>query len=82
MPDIKAVIEKAVLAVHRRNGGSLSSLNLDLPLLDSSLLIDSLDLAEIIVALEKDLGKSPFDAPAPPRTWRQVSEYLAAQCSS
>ncbi|MHB8524395.1 MAG: phosphopantetheine-binding protein [Limisphaerales bacterium] len=61
-----------VLRVHRRNGGRLAHLNSALRLLDPTLGLDSLDLAEIMVAIEKEFGVSPFDSPSPPRTWADV----------
>jgi acyl carrier protein len=64
--------ERLVMAVHRRNGGSLTSLNFGWRLLEPVLGIDSLDLAEIIVEIERRFGVSPFDAPAPPRTWQDI----------
>ena len=70
-------LESLVLAVHRRNGGTLLNLDPASRLLDSKLKIDSLDLAEIMVGIERDYGKSPFDAPHPPRTWGDVSEWIA-----
>jgi acyl carrier protein len=72
----KKEIEALVLAVHRRNGGSLTSLNLEWRLLEPVLEIDSLDLAEIMVGIERRFGVSPFDAPAPPRTWQDIVNTL------
>jgi hypothetical protein len=65
-----------VLIVHRRNGGTLDAIDTSLRLLDPVLRIDSLDLAEILVALERDTGASPFDATPPPRTWGDVEVWL------
>lgn len=62
-------LSNLVLAVHRRNGGQLTALDTSLRLLDPALKLDSLDLAEIMVAVERETGRSPFDAPTPPRTW-------------
>lgn len=69
-------ISELVLALHRRNGGQLQSVDLSLPLLHPALALDSLDLAEIMAAIEKEFGASPFDSPQPPRTWRDVADFL------
>jgi hypothetical protein len=69
-------LEAIVLAVHRRNGGTRSTLDLSLRLLDPALRLDSLDLAEIMVAVEREFGISPFDAPVPPRTWGELSRLI------
>ncbi len=71
-------IESIVLNVHRRNGGTLAKLDFNLRLLDSSLLLDSLDLAEIIVSIEKEFHYSPFEAPQPPRTWSELGQQVEA----
>ncbi len=70
--DIPREIPGLVLAVHRRNGGKLASLDLGLRLLDPALAIDSLDLAEIMVAIERKFGVSPFESEEPPRTWGDI----------
>jgi acyl carrier protein len=66
------LVEGVVLSVHRRNGGNLTELDGTLRLLDARLLLDSLDLAEIMVALERESGVSPFDAEPAPRNWSEV----------
>ncbi|HOK77210.1 MAG TPA: hypothetical protein PLW35_05740 [Verrucomicrobiota bacterium] len=73
---IDSGLERLVLAVHRRNGGTLDNVDPGLRLLDPKLRIDSLDLAEIMVAIEREYGASPFDAARPPRTWGDVSEWI------
>jgi acyl carrier protein len=75
MSDLAQQLESIVLVVHRRNGGTLQHLDLNLKLLDPCLGLDSLDLAEVIVAIERRFNYAPFDAPVPPRTW---AELLAA----
>lgn len=60
---------RLVLTVHRRNGGQLTELDPTLRLLDPVLRLDSLDLAEIMVAIERETGLSPFESPNPPQTW-------------
>ncbi|MCL5097699.1 MAG: hypothetical protein M1608_09260 [Candidatus Omnitrophica bacterium] len=81
MVNIQARIEGYVLAVHRRNGGTMKQLNPSHRLLEPSLLLDSLDLAEIMVAIEKEFGDSPFETDSPPRTWEEVAERLEVQRS-
>ncbi|MCZ7637751.1 MAG: acyl carrier protein [Verrucomicrobia bacterium] len=58
-----------VLAVHRRNGGQLEQLDFGSRLQAPELRLDSLDLAELMVAVEREFGVAPFDAPEIPRTW-------------
>ena len=71
-----ARVEGIVLGVHRRNGGSLERLDLNLRLLDPALGLDSLDLAEIVATIEKISHCSPFDSPVPPRTWAELIGQL------
>ena len=74
---IERQIEQMVLTVHRRNGGTLAALDGQWRLLDKRLALDSLDLAEIMVAIERQFGVSPFEAPQPPRTWKEVIAAVA-----
>jgi hypothetical protein len=69
-------LENLILSVHRRNGGTLSELDWHCRLLDPQLRLDSLDLAEILVAVEKKYGFSPFDCPTPPKTWADVASLI------
>ena len=82
METTKAQIERLVLNVHHRNGGKLARLDFTLRLLDPSLVLDSLDLAEIVVAIEKQFSYSPFDASPPPRTWAELSAQLVETTKS
>ncbi|MBK9137239.1 MAG: acyl carrier protein [Verrucomicrobia bacterium] len=70
---------RLVLTVHRRNGGQLQELDTNLRLLDPSLRLDSLDLAEIMVAIERETGQSPFDLAVPPRTWEDVLRMVESK---
>lgn len=65
------------LRIHRRNGGTLTTFDLELPLLHPSLGIDSMDLAEIMVEYERASGVSPFDAAVPPRKWADLLDSTA-----
>lgn len=71
-------IESTVLGVHHRNGGKLAELDFNLRLLDAALLLDSLDLAEIIVSIEREFHFSPFEVPQPPRTWSELVTQVEA----
>jgi hypothetical protein len=79
MSSAEKLLQEIVLPVHRRNGGQLTELDFTLALLDPSLRLDSLDLAEIMAAIEHKCGKSPFDGATPPRTWRDISDFIGAQ---
>lgn len=74
--EVRARIETLVLSVNHRNGGTLASLDFSLRLLDPSLSIDSLDLAEILADLERHYGRSPFDSATPPRIWQELAVTL------
>jgi len=65
-------LSELVLAVHRRNGGEMEELDLDSALMAPELGIDSMDLAEIMVAVEREFGVDPFGTGNPPGTWREV----------
>lgn len=65
-------VEQWVLEIHRRNGGDLNQIDFDRPLLASELMLDSLDLAEIVVMVEREYHCSPFDSVTPPKTWRDL----------
>ena len=78
MPDISQRLEDLVLAVHRRNGGQLQRLEFGARLLAPELRLDSLDLAELMVAIEREFGVSPFDAPQVPRTWNDIRGLVEA----
>lgn len=79
MDHVKQHIEALVLHVHRRNGGQLTQLDFSLRLLDPALRLDSLDLAEIVVGIEKRFGHSPFAGTAAPRTWAELAAIIAAK---
>ncbi|HOW67349.1 MAG TPA: hypothetical protein P5186_22845 [Candidatus Paceibacterota bacterium] len=76
MDPIPLRLEQMVLIVHHRNGGQLDRLDGEWRLLEPRLLLDSLDLAEIVAAIEKQWGISPFDAAVPPKTWREMTACI------
>ncbi len=69
-------LESLILAVHRRNGGVLQHLDFKTRLLAPELRLDSLDLAELMAAIEREFGVSPFDALPVPRTWGDILELV------
>ena len=79
MPSISNQIESIVLNIHWRNGGTLSQLDFSLRLLDPVLSIDSLDLAEIVVEVERRFRCSPFDSQKPPRTWQEMVNFIQTE---
>jgi acyl carrier protein len=72
MKTVEQDIAGLVLAVHRRNGGRLLELDLQLRLLDPALGLDSLDLAEIMAGVERRFGVSVFDGETVPVIWADV----------
>jgi acyl carrier protein len=76
---IRSRLSSLVLGVHRRNGGTLPHLDFAARLLDPTLLLDSLDLAEVMAAIQKDFGVSPFEG-SPPRTWNDVATTIENSC--
>ena len=69
-------IETVVMKIHRRNGGTQPGLKCGQRLLDSDLLLDSLDLAEVMVEIEKKFGVNPFESDRPPRTWGDLVDQI------
>jgi hypothetical protein len=78
----RSLIESAVLAVHRRNGGVSTHLDFSLRLLDPSLQLDSMDLAEIVAELERRSGWSPMDNVVRPVTWADFAALLESRGDS
>jgi hypothetical protein len=76
MNEHTAKLAALVLAVHRRNGGQLEQLDFSSCLQAPELRLDSLDLAELMVAVEREFGVAPFDAPEIPRTWGDILRLL------
>lgn len=78
----RSLIESAVLAVHRRNGGLVAHLDFSLRLLDPTLQLDSMDLAEIVAELERRSGWSPMDNVVRPVTWGEFAALLESRGNS
>ena len=76
MTDSEREISSLVLAVHRRNQGRLIALDLRWRLLEPALGLDSLDLAEIVAAIERRFAVSLFDAGQAPATWADVARAV------
>lgn len=76
MPLARVELEKFVLSVHRRNGGGRGAIHWGSRLLGGGLSLDSLDLAEVMVMVEKRWGVAPFERNPPPRTWRDILELI------
>ena len=72
----RLVLEQLVLKVHRRNGGTRIALDFETELLGPELGLDSLDLAEVMVEVERRYGVSPFEQTKPPRVWKDVVDLL------
>ena len=82
MSEVAKRLAELVLTVHRRNGGTREVLDGDLPLLAPELGLDSMDLAEIMVAVEREFGVEPFGGDSAPRTWREVVAILEREAGS
>lgn len=78
----RSLIESVVLGVHRRNGGLATRLDFLLGLLDPSLRLDSMDLAEIVAELERKSGWSPMDNIVRPVTWDEFAIMLEARANT
>ena len=74
MSDSWEFVESLVLKIHHRNGGTLTRVSPDFLLLQPELNIDSLDLAEILVAVEKEFSVTPFESEVPPKIWGDISK--------
>ena len=73
--EIDQWIAGRVLAIHRRNGGALTSVDLRHRLLEPALGLDSLDLAEVMAGIETRFRVSVFDGSAP-RTWADICSVI------
>lgn len=72
----RAFLERLVLAIDRRNGGTATSLHLESRFLDPRLQLDSLDLAEVFAQVEREFKVNVFDSDYLPRTWNELISRL------
>lgn len=75
-PEVAAAIATAIESVLRDTGRHTKPVEPEL-LLAADLGLDSLDLAQTIVLLERSLGIDPFRSAATSRTVRSVSDLIA-----
>ncbi|MFM7075546.1 MAG: phosphopantetheine-binding protein [Planctomycetaceae bacterium] len=77
--DVPAAVRAAIDAVYRDTGRPRREVPAA-ALLGADLGLDSLDLAQIVVLLERDLGVDPFRDPSPtaPRVPLRTVEHLVA----
>lgn len=57
------------MKIHQRNGGGPLEMDWKSKFLSGGLVLDSLDLAEIVVLVEREFSVKPFENSRPPRTW-------------
>ena len=69
-------IENLILRIHKRNGGSLNSLNYDLELTHPTLGLDSMDMAEVVATIQRDYGVMLFEGNNNPKTWNEVIDII------
>jgi acyl carrier protein len=75
-PDVAAAVATAIESVLRDTGRDTKPVEPPL-LLANDLGLDSLDLAQTIVLLERSLGIDPFRSASTSRTVRTVSDLIA-----
>ncbi len=75
-PDVAAAVATAIESVLRDTGRNTKPVEPPL-LLAADLGLDSLDLAQTIVLLERSLGIDPFRSASTSRTVRTVSDLIA-----
>ena len=73
---ISRFIVKQVAGIGLRNGRQSHLNDLDAPLLSVEVGINSLDLAEIVLALETEYGVSPFEGTERIETWIDVIDIV------
>ncbi len=74
MADAEKSVLKALTSVMRSRKKKVVDLSLDSNLYDD-LKLDSLDVAELSVVLEDDLGSDPYSEGAEPKTVAEVIEF-------
>lgn len=76
MSEIADRIERAVLQVHRLNGGKMAQLNLNVPLSEPGLAIDQFEMMQLLVAIEQAFECSLRRHRGRLRTWRDLVEQV------
>ncbi len=74
---VREVIFAEIKTIQKKAGGKAKPLTDKSPLFGSGAGLDSLDLAELIVRLERKLGADPFKAGRTVRTVKELSAYYA-----
>ena len=80
-PSPNSYIENLILRIHKRNGGSLNSLNYDLELMHPTLGLDSMDMAEVVATIQRDYGVMLFEGNNNPKTWDDVVRIIGGNAS-
>ena len=76
MNEVAQFVSTKVLVVHRRNGGAMRQLDLSLPLKDATLLLDSLDLAEIVAEIEREYRVNLFEGTTGITCWNHIVDAI------
>lgn len=69
---INSWLRELLLSIHIRNGGERIEVDLTQPILGGELKLDSLDVAEVAIEIERRGHRSPFARNSVPRTWIDV----------
>ncbi len=80
-PDVSEAVAQAIRSVLRDTGRDTKPVEPTM-LLAADLGLDSLDLAQTIVLLERSLGVDPFRSAATSRTVRTVADLVAIYSSA
>lgn len=81
MPSVAEHIERAVLLVHRLNGGTLTRLNPAFRVLDPELRLQSPDVTELLLAIEHAFGVSLREENILSGTWGSLIRKVEQACN-
>lgn len=70
------VLHELVLGIHRRNGGTEHEMDPGAPLIGGALGLNSLDLAEVVVVIERRFGLVLFGQGRHPENWQDVLDII------
>lgn len=73
---VEKFVSTKVLSVHQRNGGMMKQLDINLPLRDETLLLDSLDIAEIVAEIEREYRVNLFEDDANIICWNHIVDII------